>query len=378
MDPHQPKAEITKTKEFENNFKVIMVQGKRKYNLEVIKPDFPKKARSDLAAASNITYPTVCLKTERAENLHAFFIMHNLHHKNILSLKVLAKSKTQSGNPSSVAAFVEPYSGSMVNLFGNLKILVDTIKHFPSSKFRTQVRDIITGLDFLWKNDLYHGNLNWSNVLLQDETVKLAGFEMKDMAIGLAQSEDLQSLIRMLEEVSNEAAKANQGLDENVKYCCDTLDSLIAMLRTFDQASLPTLKERVLEQHPFFWNSVKRNNLFAGTVSLKLNDENFIQRVQNSTICGVIPWDKNRKGSFAAFQKLVVMMNDYRERQKGKRVGSQKGEKYKGDSVEDFVKLICGAYTHWREIGLAIDDIIRACYPRIFIDMKLLVDESSP
>lgn len=39
------------------------------------------------------------------------------------------------------------------------------------------LRQVIEGLDFLRKNKLYHGNLNWDLILyLQPSTVKLANF----------------------------------------------------------------------------------------------------------------------------------------------------------------------------------------------------------
>lgn len=87
----------------------------------------------------DITYPNVCFKEETAGNEHAFQIMLNLNHKNILSMKVLCENKIKSNDSNSVATFVEPYDGLLWSLCGPTNC-ADGIKHLPSAKLESFLR----------------------------------------------------------------------------------------------------------------------------------------------------------------------------------------------------------------------------------------------
>jgi len=79
-------------------------------------------------------------------------------------------------------------------------------------------------------------------------------------------------------------------------------------------------------------------------------------------------------------------MNEYRvakgikskgRSKKGRRATKDCGddeENYDGNSKEDYMKCICGAYTHKNEIAQPIDDIVRENHPSIFSDVKDILD----
>lgn len=100
----------------------------------MVKPAIPSKV--DVGV---VTYPTVCLKQEMTGNEHAFRIMHDLQHRNILSMKLLCKNKIQYNDSSSAAAFVEPYEGLLWSICEH-KRCADNIKHIPSVKFQSYIR----------------------------------------------------------------------------------------------------------------------------------------------------------------------------------------------------------------------------------------------
>uniref|UniRef100_A0A0A9DTD4 Uncharacterized protein n=1 Tax=Arundo donax TaxID=35708 RepID=A0A0A9DTD4_ARUDO len=376
MDPAQPKGKRGRKepKDFKSHFEVItelVNPKKRKYVLKLVK--------GDRVEGMERTYTTVCSKKERVDNKHAFYIMHNLYHKNILSMKALSRDKTESTDPLAAVAFVEPYSGLLWSVY-EPKACVDYVNHIPSQRFQSAVREVFTGLDFIWQNGLYHGNLNWKSTLYHESTVKLAGFEEQAMSIEEAQWIDFLCFIRMLEDVSKRAISFNASIPEDDKHVHTNLDSLIATLRTVERTSLTKIKETILEE-PFFWDFGKRTKFFANTVSLKLNDDNFMQKVRTSNLRAK-PWDKN---CTPQFRQLVQKMNDHRQKQKneeqkaknsGGQNDAQESGAYNGASLEHYVRCVCGAYTHWRQIKLNVDDIVRGNHPTIFIDMKRLIETS--
>lgn len=115
------------------------------------------------------------------------------------------------------------------------------------------------------------------------------------------------------------------------------------------------MKEVILD-NTFFWNFSKRQKFFINTISLKLSDSNFLKCAKDLKICGT-SWDK---ACTKDFQKLVENMNDYREKMGDKeeknrqRMGRRERyaaiEPYDGDSTEDYMRCICGGYTHIKQI----------------------------
>uniref|UniRef100_A0A0E0FZ00 RRM domain-containing protein n=1 Tax=Oryza nivara TaxID=4536 RepID=A0A0E0FZ00_ORYNI len=240
-------------------FKVLQerVPGKKKYSLRVIKPSSSKKI-----CRSVNSYPLVCLKREMADNDHVHRIMLTLNHRNILSMKALSRDKVESNGPSSLAAFVEPYTGLLSSLCFKHDCWGDRINHIPSPLLQSLLRQVIEGLDFLRKNKLYHGNLNWDSILyLQPSTVKLANFRKQE-------------------------------------------HHFPKIFRT----ALPAIKEIVLG-HPLFWDLMTRVNFFAKDISLRLNDDTFMSRVRASKI-RKLPWNE---GTTQDFKGLLFEMETYRK-----------------------------------------------------------------
>jgi hypothetical protein len=118
-------------------FKVLQerVPGKKKYSLRVIKPSSSKKI-----CRSVNSYPLVCLKREMADNDHVHRIMLTLNHRNILSMKALSRDKVESNGPSSLAAFVEPYTGLLSSLCFKHDCWGDRINHIPSPLLQSLLR----------------------------------------------------------------------------------------------------------------------------------------------------------------------------------------------------------------------------------------------
>lgn len=124
------------------------------------------------------------------------------------------------------------------------------------------------------------------------------------------------------------------------------------------------MKEIILKD-PFFWDFAKRSSFFSGTISLKISDEVFMGRIKSSNICQK-SWDRN---CTSEFRDLVKKMNDHREVEKRKNEKTTRGgrgglrgrgrggtsankrfEPYDGNSAEDYVKCVCGGYTHQKQI----------------------------
>lgn len=370
MNPAQFKEEDSqseshhedKSKRHKSSFKVIreLVNARKQaYSLKVFKP-------TSKGSAEVNTCPSVYFKEERVGNKHAFYIMHNLYHKNILSLKVLSKNK-MSEDPSSIAAFVEPYDGKLWSIC-EPKECADRVNQIFSPSLQALFRQIAIGIDFLRMNGQYHGNLSWTTTLYSGNTVKLAGFEMNDSEDPAWN--DWLCFIRMLEEFSERVRQLNEL--SSIHYCTDVIDSLIATLRALDRASLSTIREIALK-HPFFWDIVERVDFFALDISLKLSDKNFMRSVESSGVWHK-SWDKNGTPSFLA---LVKAMNNHRDAEERKRhrreTGSNKKIHYDGNSLGDYVKCVCGAYTHWKQIKVNVDQIVCENHPTIHIDMKRLV-----
>lgn len=258
-DPSELKgSKKRKAEGYPNNFRVVQVFQSRKkgtYCLKAVKPTSSEVAVEDC--------PTVCLKEERATDEHAFNIMLNLNHRNILCLKLLAKDK-RSEDPLSVVAFVEQYSGTLLSVCGPDKC-VDDLGHVPSDGFRRYIRDIVISLDFLIKNGYYHGDLSWHTTLYDSGTdaVKLAGFKSKEsMEKDEAKWNDWQCFLKMLEEVSVSITEWCRNFPEleSKHIYCGVLDSLIDMMKKLDCTSLSVMKDIILES-PFFWDLVKREIL---------------------------------------------------------------------------------------------------------------------
>ncbi|BAD88277.1 splicing factor family protein-like [Oryza sativa Japonica Group] len=343
-------------------FKVLQerVPGKKKYSLRVIKPSSSKKI-----CRSVNSYPLVCLKREMADNDHVHCIMLTLNHRNILSMKALSRDKVESNGPSSLAAFVEPYTGLLSSLCFKHDCWGDRINHIPSPLLQSLLRQVIEGLDFLRKNKLYHGNLNWDSILyLQPSTVKLANFRKQEtMSLEEAQWADWLCLIKMLEEILERAAEISSKLAQCDRYFCGHVESLTALLKTLDKTALPAIKEIVLG-HPLFWDLMTRVNFFAKDISLRLNDDTFMSRVRASKI-RKLPWNE---GTTQDFKGLLFEMETYRK--------DEGIPAYDFRSLKDYVRCVCGAYAHWNKIKLNVDDIVRQNHPTICSDIWHLLGSS--
>ncbi|TKW09182.1 hypothetical protein SEVIR_6G076500v4 [Setaria viridis] len=369
--PSQPKENNKRkfTKESNTSFKVMSLNFKKRTHL-LHKPDL-----QGVVVADSTTYPTVCLREDSADNEYAFHIMHDLNHQNILSLKLLCDNKL-SKDPTSVATFVEPYDGLLWSMVAGDQF-ADKCDHIPSPELQNYLSQIAEGIDFLRKNNLYHGDLSWDTTLYHGSTVKLAGFKSKEsvMTKEEAQWYDWTCYLAMLKYVS-ESALALSTSDRN--YFCGDLDSLINMLQTLDRTSLSTIKDTVFE-HIFFWKLPRRLKFFAHTISLKLKDARFRNELSKSAIRGK-SWNVNCSPEFKG---LLKRMNNYQEAQrqnsrkdkKGKAT-KNKNEAYDGDSLNDYVRVICGACTHWRQLQVDVDSIIRVNHPTLFSDVKNILEIS--
>ncbi|RLN29033.1 far upstream element-binding protein 1 [Panicum miliaceum] len=52
------------------------------------------------------------------------------------------------------------------------------------------------------------------------------------------------------------------------------------------------------------------------------------------------------------------------------------GKPINGDSTEDYVRLICGACTHWRQLKMNVDGFIRGNHPTVISDLKNILETS--
>lgn len=343
---------------FKIPFKVIReTVDKGEHILKIIKPD-PEKVVTRIEK-----YPIVYLKGEDAGNVHAFSIMHNLHHENLISMRALAKDKRKNSDIVPLVAFVEPYTGVLWSDHLEEDKCADSLNHIPSLKLQRVLREIVAGTDFLRQNGFYHGSLNWGSVLyVHPCKIKLAGFKCQDsMSLEEAQWNDWLCFIQMLEEIATRADQSNSSLPQKERYFCGNLNDLITMLQSLDQTALPIIKKAILD-HPFLWDFGTTVDFFAKTVSLRLNDSNFREKVKKSSLRKA-PWDGD---SSADFMSLLDVMNEYR-RENGM-------DPYDTHDLEHYVRCICGAYSHWTLIKLNVHAIIRYHHPSICLDMVKLLE----
>lgn len=92
-----------------------------------------------MIAARQLSCPVVYLKKEREINSHAFHIMHNLCHKNILSLKAFGKTVSETSDSQSVLTFVEPYDGLLWSKC-QPQACADKLDHIPSPALQSFLR----------------------------------------------------------------------------------------------------------------------------------------------------------------------------------------------------------------------------------------------
>ncbi|CAL4891058.1 unnamed protein product [Urochloa decumbens] len=331
MDPGQVEGDQSEAKEdnkrkqrdFPTSFKVVRMWNAKNqtFELKMVKPDIQ-------SGIPCIKYPTVYAKKESVQDKHALQIMHDLNHRNILSMKMFCASKD---TPSSIETFVEPYEGLLWLICDPEQCLItDRIHHVPSPEFQSYLRQIVLGLDFLRQNGLYHGGLSWDSTLYNNHTVKLAGFRSKEpMSEDDAYRYDWLCFLKMLKRISDGVKQVNRSSSDDKWYFCGNLDSLINMLetlvKTLDRTSLSTIAQIVLE-HVFFWNKARRVKYFAHKISLKLTDRRFMKRVMKSGIGGK-SWDTDCSDDFSM---LVSEMNKFRKEQ------IEKGEAHKDGKADDF------------------------------------------
>ncbi|KAM3333324.1 hypothetical protein ACQJBY_028424 [Aegilops geniculata] len=317
--------------------------------LKLVKPE--DSTNTSELATKNL--PIVRIQREEKFNPHAFKIMHFLSHKNLVHMLAADYSEERAG---CLDTFLEPTSGKLLSLC-SIQQCVDGLYHIPSNRFRSFVREMFSGTKFLKEHSLYHGDLSWATTLYTYNgslyTVKLAGFRRQgSMTIEGAQTNDCNCLADMLRH-RVQAAIAQDKL----QIFCGHIEGLITALGRTD------LTSKEIMDNTFFWDEEKRISFYTGDVSLKIKDEKFQLMILHSTICAV-PWDKS---TVASYMRVVIVMNNYRI--------NNDMLKYDFKSKTDFVKCVCGAYAHRRELEMPrMDMIIREAHPDLSIVLKQLVE----
>ncbi|KAJ1293081.1 hypothetical protein BS78_01G040900 [Paspalum vaginatum] len=106
----------------------------REYSLKLAKPN---KSDWDKTLALKKDYPNVCRERVCAVNQHALQIMHNLNHKNIISMRAVGRSKLQEGGDE-LSVFLEECEGTLESKI--MKVAVDSFLHTPSATFQEIMR----------------------------------------------------------------------------------------------------------------------------------------------------------------------------------------------------------------------------------------------
>ncbi|CAL4936620.1 unnamed protein product [Urochloa decumbens] len=369
MDPHGDQSKQNKRKEptaekFTIAFQVFRHQDQpyANHSLKLAKPYRPDW---DKDVVPKRDYPDVFREKANPANRHGVYIMHNLNHKNILCMKAAGQTRLERGDEFSL--FVEEYAGPL-NVITFWPAVAEAFKHIPSSTFQNIIREIIEGVDFLWRNGTYHGNLSWLTTLYQRPyTVKLHGFRSKDLPLDKSQWGDVDGIIVMLEDVCNMAFQYNQDPKEEHNFFYGEVNALIDLLRTLDRNSLPVMRD-VLE-HLFFWTGGKRARFVMTDVSELLHDGEFIKEVNKSDIGSLdsaLPGFLDQK-----YEALLEHCNEYRA------TLPQPIPNFNRSKPIGVVQLAYAAYTHRNQImktvQASVDHIMRAKFPKLFLELNRIV-----
>lgn len=305
-------------------------------------------------ANSEMNFPLVSFKREDSYNHHRFKIMYYLNHKNLLHMLAADRCKTQAG---SFDTFVEPTQGTLISIC-DISACADDLGHIPSRRFQSIVRQMFNAIEFLREHSLYHGDLSWINSLFAHPyTVKLAGFMRLAMTIEQAQFYDRKCLANMLRHQLNIAIQ-NVQLGSQIFYA-----HLKGLIRVLEREDL-TLRDNTVNiiDNTFFWAEERRTSFYTTVVSLRVKDERFQFMIYHRDVCAM-PWSK---GSNIDYWTLLDTMNNYRKNHDMKL--------YDFKCPIDFLRCVCGAYTHKHELKFNIDKLIREVHPALSIVMKRLVE----
>ncbi|CAM0885455.1 unnamed protein product [Alopecurus aequalis] len=313
---------------------------------------------------SRDAYPLLLFEVKDDDQVDCLMRMKQLQHENILGMHFYDVAK--AGND--IQAYVEPYTGFISDLFHRDYFVNKDTEMVPSPAFQQIVSASLGALDYLIKNESYHGNFSWNTTLYHQKKdsrkiLKLANFEKKSKSLLECQLGDCHALVQGLEEVS---------LYVRVEYInykpetCVLLEDLALSLRDVTVESLSMMKHNH-ENHAFFWNGKRKRSFYAYEIPAAWDKPAFLASFRGSESMPAMPWDTLWKSS-----ELKDEMEIYRK-DNGIR-------EYNFDELNDFFRFISGLYTHQIELKkqmeaknkvyVDVDAVVHSKHPRLFLDLK--------
>ncbi|XP_048537896.1 uncharacterized protein LOC125542986 isoform X2 [Triticum urartu] len=318
-----------------------------------------------VSAAKPTNYPPILLEIKDDDQMESLLRMKKLQHENILAVHFFQKD-----GAGGLRAFVEPYTGYVVELFANVKFFVNEETGLvPSQRFQEIVSASLDGLDFIFKSDLYHGNFSWNTTAYHRDkvdgkvTLKLCNFEdRKDSSLLKCQIGDCHALAHDLEKVSRRVKDEYPGVKPEA--CC-VLDDLACRLRAVnDMKSLSTMKQKN-QDHVFFWDDTKKRTFCAYEMPAVWSTDAFWNNFRASPSAALdMPWNTEWEANSPL---LLEEMEKYRVK--------NNIAPYNFDNRKDFLRLISGLYTHQIELKLqlphiSVDVVVHLRHPRLLLDLK--------
>ncbi|CAM0879211.1 unnamed protein product [Alopecurus aequalis] len=322
---------------------------------------------------SRNAYPLVLFELKDEDQVDCLMRMKQLQHENILGMHFYDAATV--GND--IQAYVEPYTGFISDLFHRDYFVNTDTDLVPSPAFQQIVSSSLGALDYLIKNDSYHGNFSWNTTLYHQEkdgrkVLKLANFEKKSKSLLECQLGDCHALVQGLEEVSLYVRA------EYVNYkpeTCVLINDLALSLRDvtvvplfliYFSESLSMMKHNH-ENHAFFWNGKRKRSFYAYEIPAAWDKPAFLASFRNSRSMPAMPWDSSWKSN-----SLKDEMEIYRK-DNGIR-------EYNFHELNDFFRFISGLYTHQIELKEQmesknkvyhdVDAVVSAKHPRLLLDLK--------
>jgi len=296
-----------------------------------------------------------------------------------MRIEAVKEVETEDPNENLLALFLDHHNGPLGVHLDSFQ-LYDNYRVLPSQSFRDIIRQIICGLEELWKNGFYHGDLTMNNILVSKRAqvlIKLYNFRTRDIPKEDAQLEDCVAVGSLLQHISNELKSLNPHL---IYSLIDELASTLTGLTNI--ASLQTVEEMMCKQL-FFWEPRRRMIFWIHDVPKALENAGCdrIIRAHNWKL----PWDSRTHPG------LLKAMNDYRFEEERRKSGNSaqvtpENTKYNANDSLHYVKCISGAYTHEDQLQgkilnnfgykLSVDAAVCSKDPELFIVVfKILKDQ---
>lgn len=323
------------------------------------KLEMPSNLSSIWLRRASYNHPIVILDLKHPRHdIHCITLMRDCLHKNILHARLVMQKDPY------LLVWTEYVTGVLSTYFTSEDPFkpdnggIEVACMIPSSKLQDIATQMLAGLNALWLQDKYHGNLTLENTFYHetdkgDIVVKLSGFERKGEAYSVLhyQAKDLESVGTVLERISQIAKELNK---QGFKLDCYQIDYLVKRLKVVAMGDMKWAMADI-KKEPFFWTAADRKYFFVSIVPLAMQHKFIREKVDGEEKLCTLPWDKDDYDGF-----LTLMVN-YRI--------LKKKPPYKYTSRVSYVYFISGIYVHEVELkhpSAVVDTTVMRFNRRLF------------